>query len=286
MNKAEKLFDAITDVRDDLIDAAQTYRFRRRAPLWKRYGSLAACLILLLGAMTFFRFFGGMGGSNSAKNDAAFDGATSDNAASESSPMDGGSASDDAMCDDAGDSDRGDAAGSDEKKEKWHEDSILPLTIEGGDNLAVERALSLTRGEKLLVEDRYSITSAEAQQITLLYPVAARPSTFDGVSLTANGEELVQEIMRVDVGLDQLDPSNAMSHVEPGEVTGDGCWIFWTRAKLSLSAGETVEICISYEKPMPESGEIAMDEIPPKIITVDGEMAAVSGEGNLRVALD
>lgn len=286
MNKAEKLFDAITDVRDDLIDAAQTYRFKRRVPLWKRYGSLAACLILLLGAMTFFRFFGGMGGSNSAKNDAAFDGATSDNTASEGSPMDGGSASDDAMCDDAGDSDCGDAAGSDEKKEKWREDSILSLTIEGGDDLTVERTLSLTSGEQLLVEDRYSITSGEAQQITLLYPVAARPSTFDGVSLTANGEELAQETMRVDVGLDQLDPSNAMSHVEPDEVTGDGCWIFWTRAKVSLAAGETVEVCVSYGKPMPESGEIAMDEMPPESVIVDGETIAVSKEGNLRVAFD
>ena len=74
-------------------------------------------------------------------------------------------------------------------------------------------------------------------------------------------------------GLDQLDPSNAMSHVEPGEVTGDGSWIFWARAEMTLPAGETVEICIRYEKPVTASVEIDL---------TDGSLY----DGGYRVILD
>ena len=43
--KAEILFDAITGIREDLVEEAQRHVFCRRAR-WRRYGGLAACLVL------------------------------------------------------------------------------------------------------------------------------------------------------------------------------------------------------------------------------------------------
>lgn len=53
MSGAERLFDAITDVRGDYVDAAGDYRFERRRRLWpaawRRYAALAACLAVIVG---------------------------------------------------------------------------------------------------------------------------------------------------------------------------------------------------------------------------------------------
>ena len=46
--KAEKFFDAITLLREDLVEEAQGFRFRRQRPGWKKFGSLAACVMLVL----------------------------------------------------------------------------------------------------------------------------------------------------------------------------------------------------------------------------------------------
>ena len=43
--KAERLFDAITLLKEDLVEEAQDYRFRKRPAVWRRVGSLAACQI-------------------------------------------------------------------------------------------------------------------------------------------------------------------------------------------------------------------------------------------------
>ena len=52
--KAEKFFDAITLLREDLVEEAQTYVFRRKRSAWKTFGSLAACIALVasLGILT------------------------------------------------------------------------------------------------------------------------------------------------------------------------------------------------------------------------------------------
>ncbi len=67
MSREEILFDAITGIREDLIEWAQDYRFQRRAAPWRRYLAAAACLVLVtalgLGALRL-GLFGGMGGSS------------------------------------------------------------------------------------------------------------------------------------------------------------------------------------------------------------------------------
>ena len=54
MSGAERIFDAITNVRSDYVDEAGDYRFVRRhrwtvAAEWRRYAALAACLALIVG---------------------------------------------------------------------------------------------------------------------------------------------------------------------------------------------------------------------------------------------
>ncbi len=68
--KAEILFDAITGIREDLVEEAQRHVFCRRAR-WRRYGGLAACLVLaaLAGFYTLALFGGGMGGSGAPSGD-------------------------------------------------------------------------------------------------------------------------------------------------------------------------------------------------------------------------
>lgn len=46
--RAEIFFDAVTLLREDLIEDAQNYVFRRRRSGWKKFGSLAACVMLVL----------------------------------------------------------------------------------------------------------------------------------------------------------------------------------------------------------------------------------------------
>ena len=65
MKKAELLFDAITNIRPDLVEEALDYRFRKAKGQLQRFVALAACLALLIGVgVTSLRFMG-MGGSKS-----------------------------------------------------------------------------------------------------------------------------------------------------------------------------------------------------------------------------
>ena len=64
--KAEILFDAITAVREDLIEAAQNYVFHKKPSAWRRYAALAACLVVVAGlgfGALRLGLLGGMGGS-------------------------------------------------------------------------------------------------------------------------------------------------------------------------------------------------------------------------------
>lgn len=47
-SKAEILFDAITGIREELVEEAQNHVFRRRPARWRRYAPLAACLALVV----------------------------------------------------------------------------------------------------------------------------------------------------------------------------------------------------------------------------------------------
>ena len=65
--KAEKFFDAITLLREDLVEEAQNYVFQKKRSGWKKFGSLAACILLVmsLGMLAVLpRGCGGSGGSD------------------------------------------------------------------------------------------------------------------------------------------------------------------------------------------------------------------------------
>lgn len=66
MRPADVFFDAITQIREELVEEAQQYVFRRRIS-WRQYaGAAAACLALALGLSLLIRSggVGGMGGSS------------------------------------------------------------------------------------------------------------------------------------------------------------------------------------------------------------------------------
>ena len=46
--KAEIFFDAITLLPEDMVEEAQVYTFRKSRTAWKKFGSLAACLMLVV----------------------------------------------------------------------------------------------------------------------------------------------------------------------------------------------------------------------------------------------
>lgn len=69
MNKAEVLFDAITGLREELVEEALNHRFRRRVR-WERYAGLAACLALAVCVGWFGLMIagGGMGGAGKSSD--------------------------------------------------------------------------------------------------------------------------------------------------------------------------------------------------------------------------
>ena len=68
--KAEKFFDAITLLREDLVEEAQNYVFRRKRSAWKSFGSLAACIALVasLGMLAILPRGCGAGGMDSSSS--------------------------------------------------------------------------------------------------------------------------------------------------------------------------------------------------------------------------
>lgn len=72
--KTEILFDAVSAVREDLIEAAQNYVFRKKSDVWRRYAALAACLAVVVGlgfGAARLGLLSGMGGSGSDTNGAS-----------------------------------------------------------------------------------------------------------------------------------------------------------------------------------------------------------------------
>lgn len=47
MSREEIFFDAITSIREELVEEAQQYVFHRKRTLWRRYAGMAACLVLI-----------------------------------------------------------------------------------------------------------------------------------------------------------------------------------------------------------------------------------------------
>lgn len=174
--KAEILFDAITAVREDLIEAAQNYVFRKKPALWRRYAALAACLVVVAGlgfGALRLGLLGGMGGSGSNTSGAA------DGAAPESS---GETTSDTAGGDDTGDTgDTGDAGAAETTFGatvlEVHDGWLLVEPLEGEDILSsadrvmvslagVEEVPDLEAGEEIAVTFDGMIRESYPAQVT------------------------------------------------------------------------------------------------------------------------
>lgn len=68
--KAEIFFDAITLLGEDLVEEAQDYRFRKKRTVWKKLGSLAACL-MLIASISLLALPRGCGGSAPKMNNSS-----------------------------------------------------------------------------------------------------------------------------------------------------------------------------------------------------------------------
>lgn len=68
--KAEIFFDAITLLEEDLVEEAQDYRFRKKRTVWKKLGSLAACL-MLIASISLLALPRGCGGSAPKMNNSS-----------------------------------------------------------------------------------------------------------------------------------------------------------------------------------------------------------------------
>ena len=163
--KAEILFDAITAVREDLIEAAQNYVFHKKPSAWRRYAALAACLVVVAGlgfGALRLGLLGGMGGSGSNTTGAA------DGAVPESS---GETTSDTAGGDTAGDTgDTGDAAA---------ETTFGATVLEVHDGWLLVEPLE---GEDILSSaDRFMVSLAGVEEIPDLEAGVEVAVTFDGM---------------------------------------------------------------------------------------------------------
>lgn len=62
--KSETFFDAVTHLREDLIEEAQNHKFRKKTAVWKTFGSLAACVVLIMSVGVLAILPRGCGGSS------------------------------------------------------------------------------------------------------------------------------------------------------------------------------------------------------------------------------
>ena len=183
---AERLFSILGLVDPELIDEALDSNAairRRHAAAWSRYGAIAACCVIVCGALLWSgRFLGRGGGSDTA--------ATESTAADTSDGAAGGTAEED-------------AAQAPGYGFLSYAGPVLPLTTaEAGTDLAAERTLTLdfapgahadgTSGQwGAQVTDRYLLSNPtdSAVSVTALYPLAGSLSNLSAMApqLTVNG---------------------------------------------------------------------------------------------------
>lgn len=205
MRKGEVFFDAITNIRDDLVEAAQDFSFSGWGSRIRRYAPLVAALVLVVGIGAFLASGGlRMGGSSSA------DGSSNNSATAGDSGTNGSGTT----TGDAGDEMTvlpgptfTDTTGP-----------IMPLTLrEQNDAITAERTVELDfdgYGEqtefwedqyRIGVLDRYILTNTTDtdQTITFLYPVAGALGELDRPDITVDGTAVViSTAVGADAGLE------------------------------------------------------------------------------------
>lgn len=68
--KAEIFFDAITLLPEDMVEEAQVYTFRKSRTAWKKFGSLAVCMMLVVSLGLLAALPRGCGNAGPADNNA------------------------------------------------------------------------------------------------------------------------------------------------------------------------------------------------------------------------
>ena len=189
--RAERLFSILGLVDPELIDEAMVSNSaicRRRAAVWGRYAAIAACCVVVCGALFWsVRFLGMGGGSDTA-------------ATSESTAADTAEGADNST---AGGADADSAAQEPADSYMSYAGPVLPLTtLETGTGLTAERTLTLdfapgihadgTSGQwGVQVTDRYLLTNPTGNDVTVtaLYPVTGSLADLTAMApqLTADG---------------------------------------------------------------------------------------------------
>ena len=226
MRGAEKLFDAITEVREDLVEEALDYRFQaKKAVPWQRYAKWAACLALVvcigyLAANLDLR----MGGMNSAAGNSGSNGAAGETTGD--------------TADDAGDSDLttgagapedsdGSAAPGDGGESEAAGSSVVPalsLAEEDSGVTAVRTlALEFYQDGTAIATDYYTLTNSgeAAVTVTLCYEGAGvRACLLDGEEISSGTALTLESGETAEVVLDSAvtPEDNTLTLATPGNL--------------------------------------------------------------------
>ncbi len=228
MSGAEKLFDAITEVREDLVEEALDYRFQaKKAVPWQRYAKWAACLALVvcigyLAANLDLRMGGmnsaaGNSGSNSAAGettgDTADDAGDSDLTTGAGAPEDSDGS---AAPGDGGESESGTVGGS-----------VVPALslAEEDSGVTAVRTLVLTfyQDGTAIATDYYTLTNSgeAAVTVTLCYEGAGvRACLLDGEEISSGTALTLESGETAEVVLDSAvtPEDNTLTLATPGNL--------------------------------------------------------------------
>ena len=228
MSGAEKLFDAITEVREDLVEEALDYRFQaKKAVPWQRYAKWAACLALVvcigyLAANLDLR----MGGMNSAAGNSGSNGAAGETTGD--------------TADDAGDSDLttgagapedsdgsaapGDSSGSESGTAGSSVVPALSLAEEDSSITAVRTlALEFYQDGTAIATDYYTLTNSgeAAVTVTLCYEgTGVRACLLDGEEISSGTALTLESGETAEVVLDSAvtPEDNTLTLATPGNL--------------------------------------------------------------------
>ena len=226
MRGAEKLFDAITEVREDLVEEALDYRFQaKKAVPWQRYAKWAACLALVvcigyLAANLDLRMGGmnsaaGNSGSNSAAGETTGD--TADDAGDSDLTTGAGAPEDSDGSAAPGDGGESEAAGS----------SVVPalsLAEEDSSITAVRTlALEFYQDGTAIATDYYTLTNRgeAAVTVTLCYEGAGvRACLLDGEEISSGTALTLESGETAEVVLDSAvtPEDNTLTLATPGNL--------------------------------------------------------------------
>lgn len=226
MRGAEKLFDAITEVREDLVEEALDYRFQaKKAVPWQRYAKWAACLALVvcigyLAANLDLRMGGmnsaaGNSGSNSAAGETTGD--TADDAGDSDLTTGAGAPEDSDGSAAPGDGGESEAAGS----------SVVPalsLAEEDSGVTAVRTlALEFYQDGTAIATDYYTLTNSgeAAVTVTLCYEGAGvRACLLDGEEISSGTALTLESGETAEVVLDSAvtPEDNTLTLATPGNL--------------------------------------------------------------------